>query len=206
LGRTEVEALSALSSFFRNRTIVGLRPHRENLRDAEISTMEVVMMEKFVCDWDHRDEAKYLVREGQRWRFSCEKHVVNFSPSYVVPISQSALMRDATKAAVSIAKSLCDGRILRITNPRAPYDEWEFYAAVVKGSSEPKVCDIGYSPKFAKFLSPLYLTLERYEGSIVRLLINGWQIEILEGRVSNEADLRRFVKNFHQKEVMNDEV
>jgi hypothetical protein len=47
--------------------------------------------------------------------------------------------------------------------------------------------------------------LERYEGSIVRLLINGWQIEILEGGVSNEADLRRFVKNY-RKEAMNNEV
>jgi hypothetical protein len=179
--------------------------HRENKRDAEISTMEVVMMTKFVCDWDHRDEAKYLVREGQRWRFSCGKHIKNFSPSYVVPMLRSALMRDATKAAASILQALCDGKILRITNPRAPYDEWEFYAAVVESSGEPKVCDIGYSPKFAKFLSPLYLTLERYEGSIVRLLINGWQIEILEGGVSNEADLRRFVKNY-RKEAMNNEV
>jgi len=163
------------------------------------------MMEKFICDWDHRDEAKYLVREGQRWRFSCEKHVENFSPSYVVPISQSALIRDATKAAVSIAKSLRDGRILRITNPRAPYDEWEFYAALVPTMDGERVCDIGYSPAAKRFISPLYLTLERYEQSLVRLLVNGWQIEILEGRVSDEADLRRFVKNLHQ-EVMNDEV
>jgi hypothetical protein len=51
-------------------------------------------------------------------------------------------------------------------------------------------------------MSPLYLTLERYESAIARLLINGWQIEILDGSVSNisdEADLRRFVKEFYQK-------
>ena len=158
------------------------------------------MAGKFVCDWDHREDAEFLVREGQRWRLSCGKHIENFAPSYVVPISQSALMRDAMKAAASIVESLRDGRILRIRNSRAPYDEWEFYVALVPTSDGERVCDIGYSPAAKRFISPLYLTLERYEQSLVRLLLNGWQIEILEGSVSNEEDLRRFVKNLHRRD------
>jgi hypothetical protein len=160
------------------------------------------MAGKFICDWDHRDEAKFLVKEGRRWYFSCEKHLGSFSADYIVPIEKSVLMRDAIRAAAQLIADLKSGKVLRIRKNDPNYSDWEFYVAVIENSGEPKVCDIGYSPKFAKFMSPLYLTLERYESAIARLLINGWQIEILDGSVSNisdEADLRRFVKEFYQK-------
>jgi hypothetical protein len=158
------------------------------------------MTKKLVCDWDHRDEPEVLVREGKRWYLSCEKHAADFSPSYVVPIAKSALMAEAFKSASTSLELLRAGKILRVTNTAEPYRGWEFYAAIVKVSDgDEKVCDIGYSADAKRFISPLYLTPERYYDSLVKLFLNGWRFEALEGSVANEEELRRFVRNLHRR-------
>jgi hypothetical protein len=160
----------------------------------------IAMAEKFVCDWDHKDEPTMLVRSGKRWYLSCEKHAANFSPSYVVPIAKSALMAEAFKMASSLLELLRAGKIVRIVNDSPPYEGWEFYRVLVD-SDGPRICDIGYCVSAKRFISPLYFVPERAFDSFVKLHLNGWQFEILEshGVVSDEEELRQFVRNLHRR-------
>jgi hypothetical protein len=157
------------------------------------------MTKKLVCDWDHRDEAEVLVREGRKWHLSCEKHVPNFSPNYSVPISQSVLVAEACRNASRVLEALLARKIVQITNDAAPYEGWEYYAALLETADGLRICDIGYCVPAKKFISPLYFVPERFFDSLVKLSLNGWRFEFLDGSVSDEEQLRRFVRNLHRR-------
>jgi hypothetical protein len=153
-------------------------------------------MTKLVCDWDHKDEAEVLVREGRKWHLSCEKHVPNFSPNYSVPISQSVLVAEACRNASRVLEEILAGKIVRIVNDSVAYG-WEFYRVLVNSAEGLRVCDIGYCVPAKRFISPLYFVPERLFDSLVKLSLNGWRFEVLNGDVSDESQLRQFVRNLH---------
>jgi hypothetical protein len=159
------------------------------------------MTKKLVCDWDHRDEAEVLVREGREWHLSCEKHVPNFSPNYSVPISQSVLVAEARRNASRVLEELSAGKIVKLVNDSAAYRGWEFYRVLLNSADGPRICDIGYCVSAKRFVSPLYFVPERAFDSFVKLHLNGWQFEVLEshGVVSDEEELRQFVRNLHRR-------
>ena len=163
------------------------------------------MTKKLVCDWDHRDEAEVLVRDGWKWHLSCEKHVPNFSPNYSVPISRSVLIAEARRNARQILEELRAGKIVKIVNDLPAYRGWEFYRVLVNSENGPRICDIGYCVSAKRFISPLYFVPERAFDSFVKLYLNEWRFEFLDGSVSDEEQLRQFVRNLH-REVRSDAV
>jgi hypothetical protein len=157
------------------------------------------MEERLVCDWDHRDEPSFLVRDGERWYLSCESHVENFSVNYVIPISQSVLIAEARRNASLILEELRAGKIVKIVSDSPAYRGWEFYRFLVNSADGPRICDIGYCVSANRFISPLYFVPERAFDSFVKLYLNGWRFEILDGSVSDEEQLRQFVRNLHRR-------
>jgi hypothetical protein len=158
-----------------------------------------MMVGRFVCDWDHKDEPSLLVREGERWYLSCESHVENFSANYVIPISQSVLIAEARRNASRVLEELLAGKIVKIVNDSAAYRGWEFYRVLVNSADGPRICDIGYCVSAKRFISPLYFVTERAFDSFVKLYLNGWRFEFLDGSVSDEEQLRQFVRNLHRR-------
>jgi hypothetical protein len=114
------------------------------------------------------------------------------------------LVAEARRKARQILDALYAGKIVKIVNDSPAYEkEWEFYRVLVNSADGPRICDIGYCVSAKRFISPLYFVPERAFDSFVKLYLNGWRFEILDGSVSDEEQLRRFVRNLH-REVRSD--